>query len=360
MSFSGSYAPEDVQFLLKPVRLASTEIEEKERLIQSGAKHYSELISRESPPNDEYLEFFHRALKQNRRMFASHILQLARHLSATQKHSLVLVSLARAGTPIGVLLKRTLRHLQNESTYHYSVSIIRDRGIDLVALEYILERHSPEEIVFVDGWTGKGAIARELTVSIQRINTSRRLQLADSMHVVSDLCGVARFAASSGDYLIPSSILNATVSGLVSRTILNSESVSPGDFHACLYYEEFESIDLSRWFIDTIMTDVVELLNDPAGDDPSPWTPESCNQLQATSGRFISEMCHRYPRLEPNHIKPGIGETSRALLRRVPSRVLIRNEEDEDVVHILWLAGRRNVPVETVPRLPYKAVALLA
>ena len=46
---------------------------------------------------------------------------------------------------------------------HYSVSIIRDRGIDENALHYIYRTHPEGKIQFVDGWTGKGAISIELT-----------------------------------------------------------------------------------------------------------------------------------------------------------------------------------------------------
>ena len=49
LMFSGSYDPDDVTFLLKPVRLEPTAVAEKERLIQSGRRHYSEMISREGP-----------------------------------------------------------------------------------------------------------------------------------------------------------------------------------------------------------------------------------------------------------------------------------------------------------------------
>ena len=49
--FSGSYLPEDVTFLLKPVHLESTDLVEKEQLIQSGQRHYSEMITREKLPS---------------------------------------------------------------------------------------------------------------------------------------------------------------------------------------------------------------------------------------------------------------------------------------------------------------------
>ena len=50
----------------------------------------------------------------------------------------VLVSLARAGTPIGILAKRYIKYKYNLNLPHYTISIIRDKGIDENALKYIL------------------------------------------------------------------------------------------------------------------------------------------------------------------------------------------------------------------------------
>src|SRR5690606_17580156 len=114
---------------------------------------------------------------------AQDIVCLARHLAERPSGCLVLVSLARAGTPIGVLLKRTLARL-GRTSIHYSISIIRDRGIDTVALDYILRRHSAGDVVFIDGWTGKGAIAGELHAAVRAYNTARQVNLDDKLHVV--------------------------------------------------------------------------------------------------------------------------------------------------------------------------------
>ena len=38
---SGSYAPSDVHFLLRPMQIDTTPVEEKERLIQTNQRHYS-------------------------------------------------------------------------------------------------------------------------------------------------------------------------------------------------------------------------------------------------------------------------------------------------------------------------------
>ena len=49
-----------------------------------------------------------------------------------------------------------------------------------------------------------------------------------------------------------------------------------------------------------------------------------------------------------NFIKPGIGETTRVLLRRVPWKVLInsKNTESTGIEHIIRLCEEKNVPIE--------------
>src|SRR5262249_15380076 len=148
--FSGSYDPDDVTFLLKRVRLEPTPVAEKERLIQSGRRHYSEMISAEQLPSPAYLRVFHDALQTQEARFARHVLALAVRVAAVPPDDITLVSLARAGTPVGVLLTRILRRRLRRTVRHYSISIIRDRGIDETALRFILRRHATESIVFVD------------------------------------------------------------------------------------------------------------------------------------------------------------------------------------------------------------------
>ena len=81
---------------------------------------------------------------------------------AERSRAPVLVSLARAGTPVGVLMRRWARHRHGLDLPHYAVSIVRGRGIDANALRWLAAHHDPADVVFVDGWTGKGAITREL------------------------------------------------------------------------------------------------------------------------------------------------------------------------------------------------------
>lgn len=66
-----------------------------------------------------------------------------------------------------LLRESRIKLLKSKEDPHYSVSIIRDRGIDRNAINYILNKHRAECIQFVDGWIGKGAIFRELKKELE-------------------------------------------------------------------------------------------------------------------------------------------------------------------------------------------------
>ncbi|MES2321713.1 MAG: cysteine protease StiP family protein [Pseudomonadota bacterium] len=349
MNFSGSYRAGDVRFLLKPLPMADfVDVQEKEKLIQSGQRHYSEMLSPESLPSDRYLNVFREACAANLDRMARDCLHLAALIAARRSGAVTLVSLARAGTPVGVVLK----HLLPGST-HYSVSIIRDRGIDQVALEHILAAgHTPESIVFVDGWTGKGVISRELASAVAEFNARRGTSIDGGLYVLSDLAGTAACAASCDDYLIPSSILNATVSGLISRSILN-DAIGPDDFHGCVYYEQFAPQDQSQAFADALVARARALGTLP---DAAPMDKERAAQV---SRDYMQAALKLHGILDVNMVKPGIGEATRVLLRRVPRLLILRDEHAPEVAHLTLLAQEKNVPVLVDHALPYHAVSLI-
>jgi len=355
MNFPGSYLAEDVSFLLRrlPMRaFAQVDVAEKERLIQSGRRHYSQMLSPEPAPSARYMRLFDQACRANNGRMARDCLRLAALIAARGKAAPVLVSLARAGTPVGVVAARLLRQVFGRAACHYSVSIVRDRGIDAAALRHILARgHAPDEIVFVDGWTGKGVIARELDASVRAFNLAHGTRIDPGLHVLSDLAGAAACAASCEDYLIPSSILNATVSGLVSRTVMD-EAMGPDDFHGCLFYEHLAPHDRSRAFADALTR--LALAQEPAAASPA-----DAREAGARSQDFIRRAQARYGIADVNLIKPGIGEATRVLLRRVPRRLILRDPASPEVAHLAMLADEKQVPVEIDPALPYHAVSLI-
>lgn len=352
-SFSGSYEPADVRFVIRRLpRLAvnMTGTAEKEALIQSGARHYSEMLSEELTPTAEYLATFEAAVARNGARLARDLAGLADALTARHPHGIQLVSLLRAGTPFGVVLARLLR-ARGHVVDHASLSVIRDRGLDLVALKAVLLSSvaPPGTIVFVDGWTGKGVIARELHRSLDAAPFRVRGELA----VVADLCGAADLAATEDDYLIPSCLLNATVSGLVSRSILPRGE--DGAMHGCLVYDELTSADVSRPFVDNLTRLALEVPRRQVTTRPR---QDSTRQNERRDA--LAALMREHGVSDPNRVKPGIGEATRVLLRRVPKALVVRDGRDPDVTHALLLCEQRNVPVVVRPELPFSAVAVIA
>ena len=353
--FTGSYDAEDVIFLLKPITFNQVDVVSKERLIQSGRRHYSELLAPEAAPDAAYLAIFEALTARYAQRLAGEIMALARHLQATRPAPITVVSLARAGTPIGALLVRALRRLGQAEAVHYSISIIRDRGIDQTALRWLL-RHAgraPAGVVFVDGWTAKGVIAEELRCALTAWNAQQPESLNPALVVVSDIGGVADVAATLDDYAIPSGILNATVSGLVSRSILNA-CISPADFHGCVFYAAFAPYDRSVWFLDQVSQHFATVSTKAVQRDA-----EQRQQRRAAMQVLLERLHDRYRIQDRNFIKPGVAEATRVLLRRLPDRLLLRDPEHPDVAHLRLLATQKRVSVEVDPHLPIQAVALI-
>ena len=345
----GSYAPEDVTFLLKPIAMPVLDIAAKEALLQSGARHYSEMLSPETAPSPAYLATYADALDRNAAKLAGHIDNLVDALAGrpTGPRGLALASLARAGTPIGVLLTRGLRR-RGVVVEHYSISIVRGRGIDLNALGHVLDRHDAADVVFVDGWTGKGAISAEL----RGPRGSAAAAVAPYLVVVADPAGRADLAATSEDYVIPSGILGGIVSGLVSRSVLNAQ-IGPHDFHGCVRLDHLAPADVSRAFVDT-----VDALTGQPRKAPD-WA--DAPRLAAECDALVAEIGARWHVTDRNRIKPGIAEATRAVLRRVPDRLLLGDPADPELRHLVQLAGERGVRIEPLPfATVYRAVAIIA
>lgn len=73
------------------------------------------------------------------------------------------------------------------------------------------------------------------------------------------------------------------------------------------------------------------------------------------------QIARRFEVDDINLIKPGIGETTRVLLRRVPWKILIDEggRQDMALAHILRLAQEKNIPVETYPLRHYRACGII-
>ena len=312
------------------------------------------------------MRHFHYAFEQGADRLASDVQKIANSLRKRFKEQpIILVSLVRAGVPLGVLLKHTIA--KHQPCLHYGISIIRDRGIDFAALHAIIDQHGAENIVFVDGWTGKGAICRELTQ-----NLADYPALFDAgwdiprLVTLADLGGYSWLSAGCEDWLIPFGILGSVISGLTSRTILKDqidfESAKQNcyqsqNWHSCLIYQHLSKQDISVDFVEKILTRIAQ--------NPCLECVEWNNEIRLTQQKICLEtiawISQTYDVQNINRIKPSIAEATRAVLRRVPERILIRDPANPHVQLLLHFAQEQHIPVDILGAQlgPYHAVTLI-
>ncbi|WP_210573903.1 phosphoribosyltransferase [Streptomyces sp. GESEQ-4] len=355
-----SYAPEEVGWLLQDLSDVTLEAptEEREEAIQSGGAHYAESLPVEYQPSEQYQELFHAALDTSAARIARAVGAVTELVLAERSPRPVLVSLARAGTPVGVLMRRWAEYRHGLDLPHYAVSIVRGRGIDVNALRWLAAHHDPADIVFVDGWTGKGAITRELADALREFEEAEGVSGFDpEIAVLADPGSCVRTYGTREDFLIPSACLNSTVSGLISRTVLRADLVGPHDYHGAKFYRELAGADVSVDFLDAVaarfpeVADAVDALaKELLSADRSPtWEGWAA----------VERISEEYGIHDVNLVKPGVGETTRVLLRRVPWKILARAGAGADLDHVRLLAEQRGVPVEEVAELPYTCVGLI-
>ena len=369
VNFSGSYLPSEVTLLLDIVSADSVNDispTQKEALIQSGQRHYSDMLTLEKPPSATHEALYNQALAAGKQRMANDVTGLAFslhqlfHACVSASQPLILVSLVRAGLPIGVLLQKAFSDASASyalASQHYGVSIIRDRGLDPAALQYILQQHPHSPIVFVDGWTGKGAIYGELQRSLAQITDER--QQAQLFHqgdgviplvTLADPAGVAWLSASNDDWLMPASLLNSTVSGLISRTLYREPS---DGLHQAVYYDKLQPWDRSGEFIQTI---------DALRQQTPLSTPLTGKLLPIFATQsVIDDLAARFAISNRNRIKPTIAEATRAILRRDPECVLVNEMADgQDTALLRHLCEEKNIQlIADASIAPYQAVTII-
>lgn len=348
----GSYSQEDCVFLLKDVTSLVKEQtnEEREAAIQSGT-HYSEMLPIEYVPKQEYMDMFHKMLVDMEEEIAKYVAIVSEKILA-DRGTPILVSLARAGTPIGVLIKRYIKEVHNIDLPHYSISIIRGKGFDENALAYIINKHNTDNLQFIDGWTGKGMINSVLLEAAEVFNAKYDVNLNPTLAVLADPSRSVAIFGTRKDILIPSACLNSTVSGLMSRSFEREDVIGEYDFHGSKFYSEWADVDLSNFYIDTIAKyfSTVKIKEEELNQD---------NAILNTGMKEVREVCDHFGIEDTNYCKLGINEATRVILRRMPWKIVVDDVTNPHLRHLLMLAKDRNVPVEEYKNMNYSCCGLI-
>jgi len=348
-NIKSTFKENDCIFLLKDLTgiIKETSLEEKEKLINQGI-NYSEMISKEYPVSEEINDIFVTLLEEKRHELAYYTGIISEEIFKRGNKDAIIVSLARAGSPVGALIKRYIKFKYNIEIPHYSISIIRDKGIDENALNYIREKHPNGIMTFVDGWTGKGSITRELRKSIKLYNEKYGTNISDDLAVLADPAKLSAISGTTRDICIPNACLNSTVSGLVSRTIHNRDLIKEDDFHGAKIFEDLKSSDMTNIFLDTVSSCFTN-------EDKEMTSQIDCKYVE----NVLTKLANDFPICDIHKVKLSIGESSRALLRRKPYLLLVKNINNPDLSFVLHLAKEKNVEVIEYDTMDYECISLL-
>ena len=130
--------------------------------------------------------------------------------------------------------------------------------------------------------------------------------------------------------------MNSTVTGLISRTFCRADIIGESDFHGAAFYKQLVKEDMTNKFIDAI----VDKFNYHLKNNKLP--------LGENGISVVKQIANQYNVPDINFIKPGIGETTRVLLRRLPWKILIhfKYKNSDELCHIKQLAIEKGIPIE--------------
>ena len=73
----------------------------------------------------------------------------------------------------------------------------------------------------------------------------------------------------------------------------------------------------------------------------------------------VKEIRKDFPMADINKVKLSIGESSRALIRRKPYKLLIKNIENPNLAFILHLANIKNIEICIYDTMNYECITLI-
>ncbi|MEJ2860211.1 phosphoribosyltransferase domain-containing protein [Actinomycetospora flava] len=354
----GSFARDEVGWLLSDLdgHALETPTAAREDAISAGTS-YAASLPVERGPSPRYARVVARALERSAEPVAAAVGVLADRLLARRGSGAVLVSLARAGTPVGVLVRRWAARVRGVALPHYALSVVRGRGLDRAALGALLAAHDPAALVLLDGWTGAGGIADEVRADLDRYARETGTVVDPTVAVLADPAHRSPLYGTREDLLVPQACLNATVSGLVSRTVARADLLGPGAYDGAKFYAGLAVGDRTAAFLDVVSDRFpARAPLPPPGAAPDGRGARYLAALAAERGD-LGGGCRR--------LRGGVGETLRVLLRRDPAGVLLAPDAGPELDPVRRLCAERGVPSRPLPACaggiasPYRCVGVL-
>jgi len=249
---------------------------------------------------------------------------LADKVASSVPSAPLLVAILRAGVPVGAPLARSLRRRFGESVPLVALSLFDGLGWDAAGLEAALRDHPGRPVVFVDGWTSGGGVARELRRSHERWLSSGHPDFTHGegprLAVLLDPRGLAGYSALQADRFVPSSLFTAPETLGFSRGFA---AANGGMFRVYRFPDRL----LRPSYVEAWMAESGEVENLEAPTVGATPAPEA---------------------VPPAGWRLHVNEVVRALINRNPREVLLRDDEANaaaTLAPVLHLCRLRDVPV---------------
>lgn len=339
-----TFLDNDVKILLSDIseKMEPLPQEAREELIKIGKKAY-ELLPLEDEPSDQDILTYEKGIELSVKDTANAVKSVAEKIYKRKGSELILVSLARGGIPAGIMVKRYLEKRYRIKIPHYAITLIGTKGIDTNALSYIIKRHSVSEIQFIDGWSGKGAIINALKQALVGYDG-----ISPELALLSDPANLSELSGTHEDILIASACLNAPTAGLISRAVYSDPILHKDEFYGAVFFNNLISKDKTYDFIEKTVKKF-------DFSDELPYEPTTTS---ITGIEEVNNIAKDYNIGNIHFIKPGVGETIRALIRKIPDLILVKDAENKYINYVLEIARQKNIQVEKYPLMRYNVCGM--
>lgn len=340
---------EDGVILLEDAKEQAPMIRLEEKTIYDAKmSHFSAYVIQEEVTEQVTEKMFLEVLEKSKFEVAKCIGRLAETIYEKKGKNLVIVSLIRGGISIGALIIRYLRMFHGVTIPHYGIAMIKDIGIDVCALHTIYNRHPNAKVQFIDGWTGTGGVAKSLKKWVKEYNCRYGRNLDDSLATVSDTGRISPFYGTRKDILLPNSCLNAVLSGLISSVYYDDSKYHPSEFFGGIYMEHLEKCDMTNRLLDEISACFCSASPNEANIDKPEYVTETMKQMAADLD--VADV---------RKIRPGYGETLRALLRSKVKKLVLAAPENEQNSALIAIAKEKKILIVKYDKNEYCCAAIL-
>ena len=350
----GSYRASDVSMLLTDLTRENQirQVADNGGFEHCPARPDDGRLGQEYQPSPEYRMAVRELIVRSAGSVALLGAVLAERILAVRPTGLVIVSIARAGTPAGVIMKRWIQYRYGITTPHFSLSVLPGQGLDPNAIEWLCRRYDPATIQFVDAWTSKGTLATILNSSRASLQIPG---LDGSLAVLADPASSTDLCASRNDVLFPHACLGALMSGLLGPTFYVNGLIGQDDFHGIMCHEDGLDNDLSNIYLDTVCSYFPRIRGrvQQAVRTISAAPPPDYRGI-----REAKIIASRYGASNLDLVNMGVSESSRGLLRRMPKVLLVNPGHTSKLDQLLRLAAERGVPVVRDASISFGAVLL--